>query len=136
MTAGAIAWASGLSLGVALALALGPYGPGWGAAVAFPWVALLFAAGSWFERNGEGMTHLLRLTLALTIAFLAVSVPLTSAYIEAHEGIAGPARAAAVLKHVAWLRTQLLLRWAVVGLALPAGIAVLIVRRSRRSHDG
>jgi hypothetical protein len=135
----AIAWATGAGLGIALAVGLGPFGPGWGAALAFPWLALLFAIGSWIERDGEGMTDLLRLTLALTIAFLAISVPITSGYLEAARELAGPAHAAAVLSHIAHLRAQLLLRWAVVGMGVPAGVALLALRRGRsrsqRSSD-
>ncbi len=168
MPYGAIAWAGGLGVGVALALALGPFGPGWGFAFAFPWLAMVFAIGSWIERDGEGMTHLLRLTLAVTAAFVVVTVPITSAHLERRsasavgverasptaawldrdprgdrrgsgwapspgDGAESPARAAAVLSRVAQLRSQLVLRWAVIGMGLPAGVAILLLRRGRRS---
>ncbi len=124
------AWGAGVAAGVCLAALLGPYGPSWGAALAFPVVSLMFSFGSWREDEGEEMTHLLRLTLGFTIGFLACTIPLTLVRIEAMAQVRSE-EAATILAEVDRMRAQLLARWAVIALALPGGLATLALRRRR-----
>lgn len=123
------AWGFGLAAGLGLGAALGAYGPTWGVAAAFPAVTLMFSFGSWREHDGEEMTQLLRLTLGFTLGFLAVSVPLTLLSLgHIAEGARGEAT---VIADVERMRGQLLARWLVIALALPGGLATLVLRRGR-----
>lgn len=120
-------WALGVILGVALAISLGAYGPSWGVALAFPSVALLFSIGSWNEKPGEGqeITHLLRLTLGVTAGFLLTTTPITLARLgELGDAVSGE-NADALMAELDRLRVQLVLRWLVITLALPLGLAAL-----------
>lgn len=125
------AWGAGALLGGALAFSLGAYGPSWGSALAFPVVSAIFAVGSWKEREGESITHLLRLTLGFSASFLAVSIPITLARLaelgDAAAGENGPAIAAELTR----LRNEVVLRWSTIALALPIGISALWLRRTR-----
>jgi hypothetical protein len=130
-----LAWSSGFAVGAAAAAALGEYVPTWGAALAFPSVAVLFALGSWRESaspdGGEEITHLLRFTSGGALGFLAVNVPI--ALLRLSESLRGipPEELSRALEHTTQLRMQLLARWAVIGLAVPIGATALVVRRDR-----
>lgn len=128
---GPLAWGLGVGLGAALALSLGAHGPSSGSALAFPAVALLFAIGAWKEREGESITHLLRLTLGFTAGFLITTIPITLLRLAelgaSTSGENGPDLAA----QLARVRNQLIVRWLLSALALPLGIAALWARRQR-----
>lgn len=102
---------------MAAALALGAFVPGWGGTLAFPAVALVLSIGVLEERDGEEVANLLRFALGLTAAYLATAVPLTLAALP-------PAA-------VDRFASEVLARWAVIGLALPGGATALAVRRGR-----
>ena len=125
-----LAWGAGVAAGLSVAALLGPYGPSWGVALAFPVVSLMFSFGSWREDDGEEMTHLLRLTLGFAIGFLACTIPLTLVRTEEMASVTSE-DAATVLAEVDRMRAQLLARWAVIALALPGGVATLLLRRRR-----
>jgi hypothetical protein len=121
---------TGVALGAAIAASRGAHGPSWGTAAAFPAVAVLFAIGAWKEREGEEMTHLLRLTLGFTAGFLLTTVPLTLFRVAELSSTASED----VLAELARMRRELVLRWAVIALGLPVGIAALWARRSSRGE--
>lgn len=135
-----LAWGSGLALGVVIAALLGPHVPGWGAALAFPSVALLFALGSWKELPGESeeITHLLRSTMGAAIGFLALGVPLALLQLARLVEAAPQEELSATLEHVARMRTHLLASWAIVLSTVPIGLVALYARarRERRSRRG
>lgn len=129
-----LAWAVGIALGAGLALRLGAYGPAWGAALAFPAVAVIFAIGSWKEREGESITHLLRLTLGFTLGFLCATLPSTVARLSELGDAASGENGADLAAELARLRGELVVRWSVIALALPVGITALWLRRDRARH--
>ncbi len=116
---GPLAFAVGVGAGVALGLSLGAYALGWGPTLAFPATVLLLSMGAWNEDDdGEEITTLLRLALGITGGYLATAVPLTWLSLDG-------ATQARVAREV-WSR------WAVIALALPGGVTVLVLRMRRR----
>lgn len=126
-----LAWGLGLAAGVGLAALLGPYGPSWGVASAFVAIVLVFSVGSFIERDGEELTHLLRASLGFTLGFLVLTVPLTLLRLDRMVGAASAESAATVLAEVSRMRAQLLARWLVIALAVPGGAVTLVLRRGR-----
>ena len=114
---GPLAFVLGLGGGIALAFVLGPHAPGWGAAFAFPAVALVLSLGAWKEDDGEEMLALLRLAVGFTAGHLAVTVPVTWLALDAETRgrVAG----------------EIWARWAVIFLALPGGVTTFILRARR-----
>lgn len=129
---GPLAWGFGIALGGAAALLLGPHGPSWGSALAFPSVAFLLSLGALYEGGPddptEHITHLLRLTLGVTIGFLVATIPITLARL-ATLGAAG-APETLRLQVDNW-RLTLAARWSVIALAIVTGSAALFLRRAR-----
>ena len=128
-----LAYGLGAGAGALLAALLGAHGPSWGSALAFPVVSLLFAAGTWREDDGEQyVANLLRFTLAFSAGFLATTIPLTLLRLEeiATHAAATPSEAA----QVARMRADVTLRWALIGLALPAGAVALFMRKRREAR--
>jgi hypothetical protein len=124
-------WGIGIGVGAVLAVALGPYGPTWGAAVAFPAVALLFSVGAQFEHDGEEITHLLRFTIAFSIGFLWATIPINLLHLMFAVSRAEPELAPEIARRATELRAELWPRWGVLALAAPLGIAALFVRQRR-----
>ncbi|HEY8430420.1 MAG TPA: hypothetical protein VIL20_18700, partial [Sandaracinaceae bacterium] len=126
------AWGFGVAAGFVLALVLGPYGPTWGTAAAFPAAAAVLSFGAWREDDGEELAHLLRATLGFTLGFLATTVPITLGRLAEMIELAPAASAKAVAAEVGRMRFQVLARWLVMALALPGGAAILALRPARR----
>lgn len=127
-----LAWGLGAGVGATLAIALGAYGLGWGATLAFPATALVLSVGVYFERDGQHLAHALRFGLGLTLGYLACAVPLTwQGLFELVEQTAeeDPEAAAAQL---ALAKRQLIARWSTIFLAIPGASATLWIRRRRR----
>ena len=118
---GPLAFAIGLGMGIGLALTLRAYVLGWGATLAFPATTLLVSLGAWRERDGEGLTSLLRFLVGFTAAYLAGAVPLT--WFSVDEAVR------ASLAHEVWSR------WAVIALSLPGGVTTLVARTQRERAD-
>ena len=123
-----LAWGFGMGIGCGVALLLGPTVPQWGMCLAFPATLLLLSAGALREDDGDELRHLLRFAVALSVAFLAVSVPWTWWTLKTvlAQDI-GQARAA----HLARVGGELLVRWLVIALPLPGTLAALWLRRHR-----
>jgi hypothetical protein len=126
-----LAWGLGAVIGALVALALVPFGPGWGAALAFPVVAILFSIGAIKERDGDEVAHLLRFTLGFTIGFLLATVPATLVHIASLVHRAPDTEMPLVAEQAAELRARLWPRWGLMALGLPGGAFALWLRWRR-----
>ncbi len=129
------AWGLGFSLGAAVAFSLGAYGPSWGDVLAFLSVTLLFSIGSWKETDGDEITHLLRLSLAFTIAFLIVSMPITLSKLAHLVQDAPRERVHVAIARTAELRAALWPRWGAISLSILPAIVVLVLRGRRAQKE-
>lgn len=127
-----LAWGFGVGLGATVAIALGAYGPGWGATLAFPAVTLLLSAGAYKESDGEEIANLLRFALGFTLGYLACSVPLTWLGLEAVVERAAREDPSEAAEQLEGARRQLMARWATIFLAIPGAATTLWLRRKRR----
>ena len=126
-----LAWGLGITTGALLATIVSPYVPGWGVALAPPAAVLLFAIGSALAPEDALPATVLRVSVALTIGFLAASIAITLAWLAEV-----PERSLALEEAVGErdpddARVALLRMWTVMGFAVVIGVAGLLVRRRR-----
>ena len=127
-----LAWGLGVTTGALVAAIVSPYVPGWGVALAPPAAVVLFAIGTALTPDDALPAMVLRVSVALTIGFLASSVPITLAWLAAI-----PERSLALELAVGEgdaerARQTLMWMWTLMGAAAPIGIAGLVIARVRR----
>lgn len=126
-----LTWGVGAALGALVAVLLGPYVPGWGVTFAVPAATLLFALAVWVNPADALAAAIVRATAALTVGFLATTVPLTLLWAAASPQNTLELRLTLATETEADARRQLTIMWAVLPSALP--FAALALHRRRRS---
>ena len=129
-----LAWGLGATSGALVAAIVSPYVPGWGIAVAPPAAMILFAVGGLVAPDDELVATVLRMSVALTLGFLAASIPLTLAWLAAvpERSLALEDAVGAATQSDA--RATLVEMWALMGAAVPIGITGLAARRMKRTR--
>lgn len=124
-----LTWGVGVALGALVAVLLGPYVPGWGVALAVPAATLFFSLAVWVNPADALAAAILRATVALTVGFLATTIPLTLAWVAASPENALELRLTVAAETEADARRQLTIMWAVLPSAAPLGALALHRRR-------
>jgi hypothetical protein len=126
-----LAWAVAIGLGAAFAAIIGPYLPGWGAALAPAAATLVFAVGVVRVPDDSFLAQTLRVTVALTIGFVATSTPVTLARLAESEQMVRDARDMLDALSGADVYATLRARWITMASMVPIGIGALTIRRRR-----
>ncbi len=126
-----LAWGLGAGAGCLVAALLGPYVPGWGVALAPAGATLVFAVGAIVVPEDESLAMVLRVTVALTLGFVATTVPVTLAWLAQ-----GPERALELRLTLDTTSTEeaqerLTTMWLVMPSMVPVGAVALWARRRR-----
>ncbi len=131
-----LGWGVGVGVGAALAAFLGAYLPGWGTALAPAAATLIFAVGTHQVPEDALLAWVLRVTVALTIGFVATTVPLTLARLAESEDVALEARDMLNAFSLEDAYATLYSMWIVMASMTPVGIGALAwrARRLRRAR--
>lgn len=127
-----LAWGLGIGGGCLLAALVSPYVPGWGVALAVPGATLIFSVGTTVIPEDELLAGALRVTVALTIGFVATTVPVTLQWLERTPEAMMALREIVLTATREEALTQLHRMWIAQGCMVPVGLAALAVRRRRR----
>jgi hypothetical protein len=126
-----LGWGLSIGAGAVLASFVGAYLPGWGAALAPAAATLVFAVGTHRVPEDALLAWTLRVTVALTIGFLATTVPVTLARLAESEEAALEARDLLNAVSLEEARATLRAMWSVMGSMVPVGILALASRARR-----
>ncbi len=124
-----LGWTVGIMLGAAIAAFLGGYLPSWGVALAPAAAILVCAIGTHRVPEDDTLAWVLRVTVALTIGFVATTAPLTLFRLDQSPEAAAEAGEILFMRELAGVKSILAVRWAVMASMTPVGAIALFLRR-------
>lgn len=127
-----LGWGLGITMGAALAVFLGGYLPSWGVALAPAVATAVFSVGAYQVPEDDTLGWVLRLTVALTLGFVAATAPVTLARIHSSPEAAAEAMDVLLAPDLATLERRLSIMWAVMASMTPVGAGALALRGRRR----
>jgi hypothetical protein len=125
-----LGWSLGITVGAALAAFMGGYVPSWGVALAPAAATLVFSVGAFRLPEDDTLAWVLRVTLALTVGFVAVTAPVTLSRLGESPEAALEAEELLSVRGIDEVEAKLRAMWIVMGSMVPIG-AIALGRRWR-----
>lgn len=126
-----LAWGLGVAFGGMIAAFIGGYLPTWGVALAAPGATLMFAIGAVQVPEDPWVARVLRTTVALTIGFIAVTVPVTLGRLSDSEEAALHAQDVLGARDLDEVTSALTTMWIAMAAMVPVGAGALVLRARR-----